>query len=164
MTKYLRVASSGGIEEANTTATGGAPSADLIPRLNGQGRLDEGMMPVGIAADTQIIQATEALVAGDFVNIHDSTGPRVRKADASNGRAAHGFVLSAVAANANATVYFEGQVVLTGLTPGQRRWLGTAGATTPTPPTTAGHLLQPLGTAITTTLFATEISDPITRN
>jgi hypothetical protein len=66
-------------------------------------------MPTGIGADTASITASEALAAGDLVNIYDSTGAKCRKADAStSGKEAHGFVLAAVESAASATVYFEG--------------------------------------------------------
>lgn len=37
-------------------------------------------MPVGISADLVNIEATEALSAGDFINIHNDTGAKIRKA------------------------------------------------------------------------------------
>ncbi|WP_289241264.1 hypothetical protein, partial [Delftia sp.] len=77
--------------------------------LDDSGRIDNSMMPVGIGADTAVIAASEALAAGDWVNMWNSTGAKVRKADATtSGKEAHGFVLAAVTSGANATVYFEG--------------------------------------------------------
>lgn len=166
--KLLRISASGGIEEINTVATGGAPSANSIPRLDSNGRFDAAMMPTGIGADTATIQASENLAAGDFVNVHDVTGAaRVRKADASNARQAHGFVLASVTSGQNAVVYFEGQnTALTSLTIGARYFLSasTAGQASTAVPTTAGHILQELGVAVSASALATEIESPIVRS
>ena len=61
----------------------GAGDAGKVVALDGSGRIDPTMMPVGLGADTASIQASEALSAGDFVNIWNSGGARVRKADAA---------------------------------------------------------------------------------
>lgn len=150
MGKFLRN-NAGTLEEVLASQTGGAPAANTIPRLDGNGRLDATMMPVGIGADTAVITTGEALSAGDYVNIYNNAGtPNVRKADASNGRTADGFVLSSVANNASATVYFEGtNTAVSGMTPGAFVFLSTAGAGTTTAPTTAGWILQRVGKAIT---------------
>ena len=117
-------------------ASVGAGDAGKIPALDSSGKLDMSFMPAGIGTDTQIIEASEALSAGNFVNIwSDSGSVKVRLADNSNGRAADGFVLDAVSSSANATVYpLDGtNSELTGLTPGAEYWLGTAGGVTNTP-------------------------------
>jgi hypothetical protein len=112
-------------------------------------------MPTGLGSDSKVMTAVEALAARDFVNV-TTTG--IRKADASNDRPAHGFILAAIANAATGTVYFEGTVSgLTGLTVGARYFLsdtvaGTAVLTSPTP--AAGKISQEVGVAIT----ATEIS------
>ncbi|MDY0071811.1 MAG: hypothetical protein RBR77_04095 [Thauera sp.] len=121
--------------EASVTSAG-VSDAGKIPALDSSGKLDMSMMPAGIGADTQIIPASESLSAGNFVNIFSDSGDvKVRKADNSNGRPADGYVLDAVASAANATVYpLDGtNSELTGLTPGAKYWLGTAGGVTPTP-------------------------------
>ncbi|MFA5386810.1 MAG: hypothetical protein WC322_00225 [Candidatus Paceibacterota bacterium] len=115
--------------EAKATSTGAA-DAGKIAALGSDGRLDESMMPAGIGADTQIIPASEALSAGNLINIWSDSGDvKVRLADNSNGRPADGYVLDAVAMAADATVYpLDGtNSELTGLTPGAEYWLGTAG-------------------------------------
>src|SRR5690606_35480393 len=71
------------ITNAKDTSAGAADAGKLA-MLDANGRLDSTMMPVGIGADTASIQASEALAAGDFVNIHSSSGARVRKADAAS--------------------------------------------------------------------------------
>ena len=102
------------------------------------------MMPVGIAADTKAITTSEALAAGDFVNIWNSSGAKVRKADASvAGKEAHGFVLAAVGSGNPATVYFEGtNTQVTGATPGPVFLSTTPGLSTSTSPSGAGNSLQ----------------------
>lgn len=50
-------------------SSAGAGDAGKVVALDGSGRIDNTMMPVGIGADTATITASEALSAGDFVNI-----------------------------------------------------------------------------------------------
>jgi hypothetical protein len=150
----------------NSVATSaGAGDSGKLAALDGSGRLDSSFLPVGVGADTATVQASENLAAGDYVNLHNSGGARVRKADASNGRRADGFVLASVTSASNATVYFEGQNTgVTGKTPGAVQYLSatTAGATTETAPTTAGQIMQVLGVAVTATVISTECEQPIT--
>ena len=95
--KFLQHNGAGGVAEVVSTQIGGGGAANLIPALDAAGKLDITMMPTGIAADTAVITTSEALAAGDFVNIWNSTGAKVRKADATvAGKEAMGFVLSAV--------------------------------------------------------------------
>lgn len=151
------------LQPVNTSA--GAGDAGKIAQLDAAGRWDNSMMPVGIGADTAIIESSENLAAGDFVNIFDSTGAKVRKADASNGREAHGFVLAGVTSPANATVYFEGQnTQVSGLTPGAKVYLSgsTPGQATETPPSTSAYIVQRLGTVITATNVSVELGTPVT--
>lgn len=179
-------------EEAALTTSAGAADADKIPALNasgvldssilnavassagagdagktvtldGAGRIDSTMMPVGIGADTASIQASENLAAGDFVNIHNSSGARVRKADATTaGKEAHGFVLGAVSSGANATVYFEGtNTGVSGMTPGTVFLHTTAGGATGTAPSGSGNVVQKLGVAVSATAINFERGEPI---
>jgi len=108
----------------SATSSAGAGSSGKVVALDGSGRIDATMMPVGIGADTAIITASEALSAGDFVNIWNSSGAKVRKADATTaGKETHGFVLAAVTSGASATVYFEGtNTGVSGATPVVRFW------------------------------------------
>lgn len=167
MTKYLEHDGAGAVREVNAATQGGVPNAGRIPELNAQGQLDPSMMPSGIGADTQVFQASEALAAGDLVNIHSVGGEfRVRKADASSGvsRKATGYVKESVASGSNATVFFEGtNDQLTGLTPGNVFLSPTQpGRVTQTVPTTAGHIVQRVGYAISATAYNLELSDTIT--
>ncbi|MDP2431266.1 MAG: hypothetical protein Q8O33_04490 [Pseudomonadota bacterium] len=163
--KYLSHAS-GRIQEVAATVTStGAGDDGKIVALDATGRLDASIMPVGLGADTASIVASENLAAGDYVNIWDSTGAKVRKADAATaGKEAVGFVLAAVTSGQSATVYFEGQnTQKTGLTPGSRQYLSAAtpGATAATAPSATGNVVQLLGVAVSSTSISTEIEDGI---
>jgi hypothetical protein len=141
----------------------GAGDAGKMIKTDSTGRIDNSLLPVGIGADTQDVVSFEDLVAGDFVNIFDDGGtPSVRKADATNGRDANGFVLSGVTAPALATVYFEGtNTQLSGMTPGARQYLNTSGGITETPKTASGELHQYLGKSSSATTLNVELDDCI---
>ena len=80
--------------QALVTSAGAGDDGKLVA-LDSAGKLDNSVMPVGIGADTAAITASEALAAGDLVNIWNSSGFKVRKADATTpGKEAHGFVLA----------------------------------------------------------------------
>lgn len=153
--KYLYINTGTGnfTEREATVTSAGAGNAGDIVALDGAGKLDNSVMPVGIGADTQIITTSEALAAGDLVNVHDSTGAKVRKADATTvGKEAHGFVLSSFGSAAAATVYFEGTITgLTGLTPGNQFLATSAGTSDETPPSSSGNVIQKVGVATSTT-------------
>ena len=85
-----------------------------------------------VTSNVQSVTASEELDPGDFVNVHNSSGSKVRKANASiPGAEAVGFVLAAVAINDVATVHFfngindqvagqtPGTVFLSAVVPGQ---------------------------------------------
>lgn len=161
MAKYVALVSGKLKEVAPISSSAGAGDAAKIPQTDGTGRLDSSLMPAGFGAETKTITASEALSAGDYVNVHNSTGLKVRKADASSpSKQAHGFVLAAVSNGASATVYY-GNInnVLTGLTVGDELYLSgtTPGGVTATPPSTAGHIVQRLGVATATTEMLVEI-------
>lgn len=132
----------------------------------GTGLLDPSIMPTGIGADTSSLVASEALAAGNLINIWDDLGvAKARKADAAvEGKEAHGFVLSAVALAATALVYHEGKITgLTGLTPGALHFLSAvAGATTAIAPSTVGNVVQQVGIALNATTLGFEAQQPIT--
>lgn len=142
--------SSGAITEVQSPQTSaGAGDAGKLPALDSSGRLDTSFMPTGIGADTATIQASENLAAGDLVNIHNSSGARARKADATtSGKEAHGFVLAAVTSGQNATVYFEGNnAQVSSLTPGPQFLSTTPGLATATAPSSSGNVVQRVGFA-----------------
>ena len=142
----------------------GAGDTGKLPALDATGRLDTSFMPVGIAADTQSITSSEALAAGDFVNVWNSTGAKVRKADATTaGKHAMGFVLSSVSSGAQAVVYFEGtNTAVTGQTPGDVYLSTTAGLAVGTAPTGSGNVAQNIGVATSTTTINFQYNRPIT--
>ena len=158
MAKYFR--NSAGLlkEEQAISSSAGAGDANKIVETGGDGKLSITLMPSGIGTETVNIIASENLTAGNLVNVHDSAGTaNVRKADASNGRLADGFVLSNVTSGQTATVYFEGAVTgLTGLTIGVRLFLSgtTPGAVTATAPSSSGHYVQQVGVSSSTSAFS----------
>lgn len=163
--KYLYNNSGVLTEREGSTASSGASDAGKIPALDATGRLDQTMMPVGVAADTSSITASENLAAGDFVNVwNDSGTAKVRKADGStSGKYAHGFVLASVTSGQTALVYFEGpNTAITGATPGEVFLsASTAGSYTSTAPTGAGKTVQKLGVAVSATVINFEWLHPI---
>jgi hypothetical protein len=150
------------VNAKNTSA--GAGDAGKLVQLDGTGRIDNTMMPVGIGADTATITASEALSAGDLVNIWNSTGAKVRKADASTvGKEAHGFVLAAVSNGNPATVYFEGtNTSVTGQTPGNVFLSTTPGLATGTAPSASGNVVQRVGFATSASSINFQSQPPIT--
>lgn len=169
--KYLTLVNNQRTErEATVVSTGVAEAGDLLA-LDANGKVDLSVLPTGVGPDVSVVEATENLTAGDYVNIYDSTGPKCRKADASAanaGKIARGFVLTSVTMGQNATIYHEGaNDQLSGLTPGVTYALShstpggaiaLASATT-----TAGHSLQILGYATSATTINTEIEPPVIR-
>lgn len=140
-------------------------SPNKTVKLDGSGKLDVTVMPTGIGADTASILASEALAAGDLVNIYNNAGTaNIRKADASaSGKEAHGFVLSAVSSGASGTVYFEGtNTQVTGLTPGvQFLSASTPGKSTTTAPSSSGNVVQIVGIATSATALNFQMELPI---
>lgn len=162
--KYLKNNAGLITEEAAIQSSAGAGDAGKIPALDAAGRLDNSMMPTGIGADTASIAASENLAAGDLVNIWNDGGTaKVRKADATtSGKEAHGFVLAAVTAPENATVYFEGtNTGLSGLTPGPQFLSTTAGQPAAAAPSAAGNVVQRVGIAVSATAMNFEAGQPI---
>lgn len=161
--KYLYNNSGILTEKEVITTSVGAGDSGKIPGLDSSGRLDSSMMPVGLGADTAAITASESLSAGDFVNIWNSTGAKVRKADATTaGKEAHGFVLASVSSSASATVYFEGSnTAVTGQTPGNVYLSTTAGVASSAAPSGSGNVVQRLGVATSATNINFEAAQPI---
>lgn len=147
-----------------TTTSAGAGDSGKILALDASGRIDSTMMPVGVGADTATITTSEALSAGDFVNVWNSTGAKVRKADATvAGKHAMGFVLAGVGSGAPAVVYFEGtNTAVTGQTPGDVFLSTSAGVAASTPPSAAGNVVQAIGFATSATSINFDAARPIT--
>ena len=160
--KLLRLVNGKLQEVLGIVVSSGAPNDGDIPALGTDGKLDVSVLPTGVGPDVAVLEASENIGAGEYVNIFDDTGtPKIRKADNSNGRDAHGFLKTAVTTGNNGTVYFEGpNDNLTGLTIGARYYLGTAGAATATPPVApAASISQFLGIAVNATTINTDIDD-----
>ena len=157
--------------EATVTSSGAGNAGDVIA-LDSTGKISMTVLPTGIGADVAIIEASENLAAGDYVNIYEDSGTaKVRKADASSvnaSRIAHGFVIEGTLSAADATVYFEGSnSQMAALVPGTIYALShtTPGGVVPlaSATTTAGHTLQTLGVATEATTINAEIGKPIIR-
>lgn len=162
--KYLYNNAGTVTEKAAIQTSVGAGDAGKIPAVDSSGRLDASFMPVGIGADTAAVTASEALAAGDYVNVYNSSGAKCRKADASTaGKEAHGFVLAAVNQSASATVYFEGtNTQVTGQTPGVVYLSATTpGLGTATAPSGAGNVVQRIGFATGSTAVNFQSMTPV---
>lgn len=163
--KFLRLVNGVFTEIFGIQTSAGAANAGDLVALDDTGRIDGSMMPVGIGADTAVMVASEALAAGDYVNVWSDAGAfKVRKSDATvAGKDAHGFVLAAVSSGANATVYFEGtNTQVTGQTPGPVYLQTTAGAGGATIPNASGNVVQSIGVAVSATAVKFERGAPVT--
>ena len=162
--KYIAQVSGSLTEITATVTSAGAGNAGDIIALDAAGKLDESLLPTGIGADTQTAVASEALSAGDLVNIwDDSSTPKVRKADATSaGKEAHGFVLAGFSSSATATIYFEGSNTgVSGLTGGKQYLSTIAGASTVTPPSATGNVVQVVGFSTAATIMNFRSGTPI---
>lgn len=163
--KFLKIGSGAYQEQEAIQSSSGVADAGKIPALDSEGRISTSMMPVGIFPDTRSIVIGEALSANDLVNVYDDAGtPKVRKADAANGRRATGFVLTGGLVGATAVVYFEGSLSGgTSLTIGAPVFLSasTAGRFTSTAPSGSGQLVQEVGVAISATEISFEPQRPV---
>ena len=159
--KFLAIVS-GWITEVYSAVSGGGPGS--LVALGADSKLDPSIMPTGIGAEIKQITATEALAAGDFVNIYNSSGVKCRKADATTaGKQAHGFVLAPVLQNATADVYVSGiNNACSALTPGPVWLATTAGGCTGTAPSGSANVVQKVGAALSATEVAFEPGDPVT--
>lgn len=162
--KYLSIIAGATTEVQALVTSAGSGDDGKIVALDSSGKLDTSVMPVGIGADTATVTASENLAAGDLVNVWNSTGAKVRKADATTaGKEAHGFVLSAVTSANPATVYFEGtNTGVTGLTPGVQYLSTTAGVASGSAPTGSGQVVQRVGFATSATALNFQSELPIT--
>jgi hypothetical protein len=184
VTKFLKQAGGRLAEVFAVVSSAGAADADKIPALNGSGVLDPTLLNakassagagdankvVMLGADGKIdstmfnasgnsnskdMTTSEALSAGNWVNIHDVSGSaRVRKADAASpGKPVMGYVLAAAASGATVKVYFEGENTgVSGMTAGDVYLSATTpGAGQAESPTGVGVLSQFIGVATSAT-------------
>ena len=162
--KLLRLIGGVITEVCGVQTSAGAGNAGDIVALDDTGRIDNSMMPIGIGADTAVINASEGLAAGDWVNVwNDASTAKVRKADATTaGKEANGFVLAAVTSGNPATVYFEGtNTQVSGQTPGPVYLQTTAGTGGSTAPSASGNLVQQVGVALSATSVNFERGMPV---
>jgi hypothetical protein len=167
MSKYLRVGTSGLMEEASAinTSAGAGDSSKLV-QTGTDGKIHPSLIP---GSEVITVVAGENISASDLVNIYDDGGVgKVRKADASSGisKSAVGYVLTTVTLGASVDVYFEGVITgLTGLTAGENYFLSATnpGKVTATPPATAGHICQYIGKARSSSILVFESDTPILR-
>lgn len=158
--KYLALIAGIYKEVVGLVVSAGVADAGKFVATGDDGKLDNSLFPTGIGAETKVIEASENLSAGDFVNVYDDgSTASVRKADASGanaGKVADGFVLEAVVSGANATVYGAGiNNQCTGLTVGpQFLSAATPGAAVSAPPATSGSTVQRIGVALSATEIA----------
>ncbi|MDO7847646.1 hypothetical protein Q5H92_14855 [Hymenobacter sp. M29] len=155
MAKYIQN-NSGELEEVIPTVTSsGAPSANTIVQLDGSGKLDLSLFPSSLAPDQLSLPCSEAITAGDQVNVYNVSGTgTVRKAIATSlATKAHGYALTTASSGANVQVSFDDLNNLgTALTPGEQFLSATtAGKTTTTAPSTSGQVVQKVGIASSAT-------------
>lgn len=161
--KFLRLVNGVITEIFGVQSSAGAANAGDLVALDDTGHISNAMMPVGIGADTATISASETLAAGDWVNVWNNSGAKVRKADATTaGKEANGFVLAAVTSGNPATVYFEGtNTQVSGQTPGPVFLQTTAGLGGATAPSGSGNVVQHVGIAVSATEVNFERGMPI---
>jgi hypothetical protein len=120
---------------------------------------------ININVDTAIsITASEALAAGDIVNIYDYQGTKCRKAfAATSGKEANGFVLISVDTGSLASVYSIGNnTSVSGLSIGAQYLSSTIpGKCTSIPPSGVGIVSQKVGFATSATSLTFQREIPI---
>lgn len=145
------------------TSGGTASQSGKLPELNASGKLHLSFLPDGVAVESIIAVAAEALAANDIVSL-DNTGKVVKAVSTNVGKAAVGYVKVAVASAANAEVFFGNiNSGYTGLTPGADVYLSsTAGLPKSTVPVAGTDTFaQVIGTAISATTILFEIGSSI---
>lgn len=148
--------------EATDTSTGVSEAGDIVA-LDSTGKLDLSLFPTGIGPATKTVTVGADVTAGQFVNLYNDSGLKVRPADSTNSRPAHGFVLDTVAAAGSVAVYFEGiNNARSGLTIGARYYLSSGGGVQSTAPATpTDQIHQYLGIATAATEIESEVDDYI---
>lgn len=164
--KLLRLVSGRIQEIVATVISGGVANDGDIPALDGTGRLDVSVMPVGIVADTVSATATEAISSGDFVNLFLNGGVlSCRKADATAaGKEANGYSLAAISSSAVGAIHQDStNTALSGLTIGATYYLSAAtpGGVVTTPPSSTGNVVQVIGKATSATALHFEPNDGV---
>lgn len=171
MAKYLTTDNQGeDYYEIPIKESTGAASANKIPQTKEDGKLDVSLMPPELDLSAETATTSEALAAGDFINVwldsSDST-VKIRKGDAGNNRPYHGFVRTSYPVGVEAT-YFSGgdNTELSDLVPGSPYFASeTPGTASPTIPLEnddfkPNTFIQNLGIAINTTTLRFEYNSP----
>lgn len=130
----------------------GDTGADGIQGPTGQ-KGDTGAQGIPGIVPALTVLTSEALSAGDFVNVYNNGGTlNVRRANAALGQRAHGFILTSVLSGANASVYTIGvNTAVTGQTIGDVFLQTSPGQAGSAVPTDSGQIVQNLGTALSAT-------------
>jgi hypothetical protein len=163
--KFLKLVAGVITEAFGVQTSAGVANAGDVVSLNDSGEVDITMMPSGIGAQTKVILASEAIAAGNWVNVYNTAGTaNVRKADATTaGKECNGFVKSAISSGATGTVYLSGtNNQVTGQAVGKIFLGTTAGSGTATAPSSSGNVVQELGYAVSATEVAFNPKAPIT--
>ena len=119
--------------------------------------------------EVMLIPAGESLAAGDFVNIYDAGGTKVRLAVSGDpNKTAHGYVLAPFAIGETARIYLKGlNGLLSGLVPGQTYVLDNVrpgkAILASLDSITSGQAFQQVGVAMSATTMSVNIEDPIIR-
>jgi hypothetical protein len=161
--ELLAILAQGQSERADQPARSLAESAYLEALFRPQRKTDLSQALLFAMAQAQaqhrpassgiVLPASEAIAAGDLVNVYVNTGVMtVQKADASDpAKFCNGFSLTGIGNGLTGPIQFSGfNNKVTVSTGAPEVWLSdiTPGAFTDTAPTTAGHLLQTVGTAV----------------
>jgi hypothetical protein len=137
------------------SSSSGAGDAGKIICTDVNGKVAENMMPASIGAEIQVCKAgVGGLLENDVVYIHLVTAVLTAdKADATDAtKRAQGYVKQAYSAGDDATVYLDGELPGTGLTPGAKYYLTTSpGTVSATPPSGPGNMVQTVGEAVSST-------------
>lgn len=164
--KFLTIATNG-IKRLVTAinTSNGVTDANKIVATDATGKIASTLLPAGVGGEaTANLLASEAIAAGDFVNIFDNAGvATIRKADASNNRPANGFCLSAIANAATGVVNLRGENnACTGIVSGINYFLSSTNAGKPTgiAPSANGNIVQTLGYGLRTTSVIFEFDEP----
>lgn len=140
--------------------TGSAIISGSLSVTGSLGVLGSSLVTSGSGFYVASLTASEALSAGDYVNI--SVGG-VRKASSDNqARQAHGFVNAAYSSTNPVTVLQSGlNNYVSGLTAGSRYFLSASGAESATPTTRTGSISQEIGVAISPTAILVNLGPAI---